>query len=70
MLLSIVLATFACAIVLEYFAHLKSMDRRGKLIYFSMMLVSLGVLMLYIFDVHMPSPSNMIVSVLSPLLHP
>ena len=64
MLTVIVLFLFLPVTLYEYIAVLRHAERKVKIIHISILLISFCVLMLYSFNVSVPSPSPVIVSVL------
>lgn len=60
MLTAMVVFLFVPAMIFEWKAGLKSAGAKVKILHFSIMLISFCVLLLYSFDISLPSPSNMI----------
>ena len=68
MLISMVLLLFLLSIAYEWVRFLKHSGKKLKVLHLSIMLVSFCVLILYSLDVPLPSPNDMIMNVLEPIL--
>ncbi|MGI6169072.1 MAG: hypothetical protein ACOYI4_05050 [Christensenellales bacterium] len=64
----IVLILFSSTIAYDCLTLLKKTSKRGKIIYFALMMISFGILIPYSLDIPMPALSDGIVNVLDALL--
>jgi hypothetical protein len=60
MLTAIVLFLFLFVILFDRLTLLKKTDKREKIIYYFLMSISFVILILYSFDISVPSPSSVI----------
>lgn len=70
MLTAIVILLFLPAMFLEHMTVLKQAEKKEKILYFSIMLVSFCVLILYSLKVSVPSPAGLIISTIDAIFKP
>lgn len=68
MLIAMVLFLYVPAMLYEWFKYLKHRGKKLIILHSSIMLVSFCMLILYSLDVSLPSPNDMIMNVLEPIL--
>jgi len=69
MLTAIVLALFLLAPLIDGLTILKRTAKKVKIVYFSLMLVSFCVLMLYSLSIPVPSPAGAITDAIEAIFH-
>ena len=69
MLTALVLFLFIPATLVEWLTVLKHSRKKAKIIHISLMLVSFVVLMLYSFNIAVPTPTDGIQQVLDAIFH-
>lgn len=67
MIAVIVVVTFLAILAFDLLPEWNSTDTKGKIIYITLLLVSLSVLILYILDVPVPSPTMPITKLIDAL---
>ncbi len=68
MLIAMVLFLYVPAMLYEWLKYLKHGGKKLIILHSSIMLVSFCMLILYSLDVSLPSPNDMIMNVLEPIL--
>lgn len=68
MLIAMVLFLYVPAVLFEWFTVLRHAEKKLKILHSSMMLISFCALILYSLHVSLPSPNDMIMDVLEPIL--